>query len=104
MTAMGIPKRPDECADLQEIRAEIDRLDRQIVAGLGERARYVTAAAKFKTDASSVKASERLAAMLTRRRAWAEEEGLSADVIEKLFQDLVAYFIQKEMAEWNASR
>ena len=97
-------KRPEECNDIQDIRAEIDRLDRQILAALGERARYVTAASRFKTDEQSVKAPDRVAAMLARRRTWAEEEGLSPDVVEKLFRDLVAYFIARETTEWQASR
>lgn len=96
-------KRPEECTDIQEIRAGIDRLDREIIAAIGERARYVAAAAKFKRDEASVRAPDRVAAMLAQRRAWAQEEGLSADLIEKLFQDLVAYFVQREMAGWKAS-
>jgi isochorismate pyruvate lyase len=97
-------RRPDECTDIHEIRSEIDRLDRQMLALLGERARYVTAATRFKTDEQAVKAPDRLAAMLARRRAWAEEEALSPDVVERVFRDLVAYFIEREMAEWKTGR
>lgn len=97
-------KPPEDCADIQEIRTEIDRLDRQLLTTLGQRARYVAAAARFKTDVESVKAPERLTAMLARRRTWAEEEGLCPDVVEKMFRDLVAHFIDKELARWQGSR
>lgn len=44
-------KTPDEYENMPDIRAEFERLDRQIVALLGERFAYVKAASKFKTDA-----------------------------------------------------
>ncbi len=34
-------KQPDECISLQEIRAEIDWIDQQIIMALGERLAYV---------------------------------------------------------------
>ena len=96
-------KTPDQCESLVDIRAEIDRLDRQVVALLGQRFAYVKAASKFKTSETTVRASERLQAMLKRRRIWAEEEGLDADVIEKMYQDLVNHFIAEEMKHWKQS-
>ncbi len=58
------------------------------------------AAAKFKTNETSVKAPERFNTMLQQRRQWAEEAGLSPDVIEKVYQDLVNYFIEEELKHW----
>ena len=49
-----------------------------------------------------MKAPERFNAMLGQRRLWAEEEGLSPDAIEKMYRDLVEYFINEEMAKWKA--
>ena len=96
--------QPDECGGMDDIRAEIDRIDRAVVGLIGRRYQYVLAAAKFKTSATSVKAPERLTAMLARRREWAVEEGLNADMIEKLYADLVAHFIDEEMRRWKADR
>ena len=95
-------KKPDQCQNIIDIRAEIDRLDRQLIAILGQRFAYVKAAAGFKTRKSDVKAPERFQAMLQQRRIWAEEEGLNADVVEKLYQDLVNYFIEEEMNQWKS--
>ena len=89
-------KAPLACSDLQEIRVEIDEIDHRIIAALGERFGYVKAAARFKSDATSVSAPERVAAMMQQRRLWAEEEGLDPDVIERLFRDLVSYFTREE--------
>ena len=94
-------KSPDECESLQDIRAEIDRIDREVIAAFGRRFAYVKAAAKFKTSEATVKASDRFAAMLQQRREWAEEEGLNPDVIERLYRDLVTHFIEEELKQWK---
>ena len=95
-------KAPNECLNMQEIRAEIDAIDRQIINTFANRFEYVKAASKFKTSETSVKAPERFKSMLQQRRIWAEEEGLNPDVIEKLYQDLVNYFIEEELKHWQA--
>jgi isochorismate pyruvate lyase len=97
-------KSPEECEDMADIRAAIDRLDQEVVTLLGQRFAYVKAASKFKTSATTVRAPERLQAMLQQRRVWAEEVGLSADAIEKMYRDLVSYFIDEEMKRWQQDR
>src|SRR4051794_14669374 len=94
-------KSPEECASLDEVRAEIDRIDRSVVALIGERAGYVHAAARFKASEAAVAAPERQESMLRDRRAWAEEADLDPDLIEKLYRDLVAYFIVREREHWR---
>ncbi|MFE1745402.1 isochorismate lyase [Coleofasciculus sp. H7-2] len=93
---------PKDCSNLEEIREEIDRIDRQIIAAFGKRFEYVKAAATFKTSETSVKAPERVQSMLQQRRLWAEEQGLNPDVIEKLYQDLVNYFMAEELKHWQS--
>lgn len=97
-------KSPDQCSDIQDIRVEIDRLDRQIIGLLGERFAYVKAAAQFKSSLANVQAADRFRAMLQVRRQWAEAVGLSADAIEKMYRDLVTHFIQEETAAWQQSQ
>ena len=92
---------PAQCGNMDDIRAEIDLLDRAVVSLIGQRYQYVLAAAQFKTSASAVRAPERFAAMLAQRRQWAEQEGLNADAIERLFSDLVNHFIAEEMRHWQ---
>jgi isochorismate pyruvate lyase len=95
---------PQDCQSMAEIRTEIDALDRQIVALLGQRFEYVKAAAPFKTSLKDVQAQERFEAILRERRTWAEAEGLEADVIEKMYRDLVTYFIKAESEHWQDGR
>lgn len=95
---------PEQCENMIDIRAEIDRLDRQVVTLLGQRFAYVKAASKFKSSETTVKAPERFESMLEQRRVWAEEEGLNADAIEKMYRDLVNHFIDEEMKHWKKSK
>ncbi len=103
---MAIENRiaPDACRNMEEVRAEIDRIDRAIVGLLGERRRYVLAVSKFKTSETAVRAPERVNAMLAQRREWAAAEGLDPDVIGRLYTDLVNHSIEEEMKRWRSER
>ncbi|HEY9695360.1 MAG TPA: isochorismate lyase [Oculatellaceae cyanobacterium] len=94
-------KAPEQCHNIDEIRVQIDTLDKQVINLLGQRFGYVKAASKFKTSETSVRAPERFEAMLEQRRAWAEDAGLSPEAIEKMYRDLVNYFIEEEIKNWQ---
>lgn len=95
---------PDQCANLDEIRAGMDAIDREIVALIARRVAYVRTAAAFKTSSANVAAPERVAAVLKTRREWAEAAGLSGDAIENLYRDLVAYSVSEEHKQWLANQ
>ncbi|TAE28790.1 MAG: isochorismate lyase [Candidatus Kapaibacterium sp.] len=97
-------KTPEQCENISDIRTEIDRRDRQIIALLGERLSYVRAASQFKTSEASVRAVERVRSLLQDRRAWALEEGLDAELIEKMYRDLLNFFIEEELNDWKATK
>jgi isochorismate pyruvate lyase len=94
-------KLPERCANIEDVRLGIDTLDREIIALIGRRARYVAAAARYKTGEDSVRAPERRKAMLEARRRWAQEERLNPDVIEEVYETLVSYFVAREMDRWR---
>ena len=94
-------KSPEECRNIEDIREAIDQLDREIIGLIGMRAKYVHAAAQYKTSQSSVRASDRVQKMLQTRRTWAKEEGLFPDMIEELYRSMVNYFINQEMEQWE---
>lgn len=78
----------------------MDALDQQMIALIAKRVGYVRAAAKFKTSADAVAAPERVQAVLSTRRVWAEQAGLDGAVIEALYRDLVSYCISEEKKFW----
>jgi isochorismate pyruvate lyase len=95
------PKPPADCSSLDEIRAGMDAIDRQIIALIAKRVEYVREAAKFKTSVENVAAPERVEAVLKTRRAWAEAAGLDGEAIERLYRDLVAYSVSEEHKRWR---
>lgn len=86
---------------MTEIRAAIDEIDHEVIRLLGRRFDYVKAASAFKTSESEVRATNRFQTMLQQRRHWAQEEGLSADAVEKMYRDLVEHFIAEELEQWR---
>ena len=99
----GELKPPNECNSIEEIREAIDEIDHEIVAAIGHRFEYVKAIMRFKSTAEDVRAPQRYQAVLQQRRKWATEEGLDPDVVEKLYRDLIDYFIAHEMTTLEAS-
>ena len=95
-------KTPTDCNSLTDVRSAIDQVDEQIIALLGLRGDYVRSAARFKSSEAEVAAPERQAAMLQVRRGWARREKLDPDFIERLYRDMVGYFIDREMEHWKA--
>lgn len=96
-------KSPEECTTIDEVRQEIDRLDRTIIEALGHRFGYVKAVTRFKKSPVDVQAPARYAQVLSTRRTWAEEAGLNPDVIEQIYRDLLAYFIDEEMKQMSVN-
>ena len=97
-------RTPEACESLADVRAEIDAIDREVIALLGRRFGYVRAAARFKRSPDEVQAAERQRAMLADRREWASAAGLDPDVVEQMYRDLVRYFAAQELDHWQANR
>jgi isochorismate pyruvate lyase len=95
-------KKHDECANIQEVREEIDIIDREVIQALSKRFQYVIAAARFKTSEASVRSFDSFQAMLQQRREWAQASGLNPDVIENIYRDLVNYYIEEELKHYKS--
>lgn len=88
------------CASLGEVRDNIDRIDRQIVALMAERGKYVAEAGRFKADPSAVSAPARVEAIIVKVKALAREDGLAEPVAESAYRAMIAAFEDYERAEW----
>ena len=95
---------PEECGSLEEIRAGMDALDREIIRILARRVAYVKAAAKFKTSSAAVAAPDRVQKVLDTRREWAIEAGLDGEVVRALYRDIVTYCVGEEKKHWEKSQ
>ncbi len=88
---------PHECTNITEVREGIDNIDRDIIKLLSDRFGYVREVVKYKEQTSAgIEATDRRAAVISSRRKWAEEAGLNPDVIEKVYNTLIEYFIVEE--------
>ncbi len=87
------------CHSIEEVRSNIDRLDRQIVGLLAERGRYVAQAARFKATTQAVQAPQRVEQVIARVTTLAREAGADPSVTEQVYRAMIAAFIQAELAE-----
>lgn len=82
---------------LAEIRAGIDRLDREIVDALGRREALVRQAGRLKTDTDAVRAPDRVAQVIGTVRSLAAESGADPDVVEATYRAMIGAFIELEL-------
>ncbi len=94
------PKRPWECADMAQVRAEIDRIDDQMVASIAERFGYVDRAwqLKMKSTEGAVVAW-RIQQVIDRVKTQAAEKGLPPEMVEMVgaqWRNMIGWFVQYE--------
>ena len=86
-----------DCKTIEEVRENIDRIDREIVGLISQRSRYVGQAAKFKKSMQDVKAPARVEEIILKVRGLAVENHLDPDIIEKIYRTMIACFIDYEL-------
>jgi isochorismate pyruvate lyase len=89
-------KRPEECTTKQDIRSEIDRLDRELVRLLAERFTYVQRMAQLKQDPDEAYVQERIDDVLDKVAAKAEEAGLDPALVRDMWAKLMDWNIDYE--------
>jgi isochorismate pyruvate lyase len=89
----------EHCNSIEEVRANIDRIDRQIVALLAERGGYVKQAARFKQTADDVKAPQRVEQVIAKVTALSRGLGADPSVTEQVYRAMIAGFINAELVE-----
>lgn len=85
------------CRSMAEVRDGIDRLDREIVALLGERFRYIEAAARIKQDIEAIRDEARIDEVIANVRVFAEEEGVPPDIAAELYRMLIEASVSYEL-------
>lgn len=99
-----MPKMPDDCETMLDVRAGVDATDRELVALLDRRFGYMRAAARIKETRDTVRDEVRKAAVISNARSDAEERALPGDVIEDIWERLVEGSIAYELIEWDRLR
>ncbi|WJY18363.1 chorismate mutase [Alteriqipengyuania flavescens] len=99
-----MPKMPEDCTSMAEVREGVDATDRELVALLDRRFGYMRAAARIKPSREVVRDEDRKAAVITAARADAEARGLPAEEIAAIWETLVEASIAYELVEWDQLR
>lgn len=97
-------KNAAACESLEEVRAQIDRIDRRMVALIAERGSYVLRAASFKKSHADVPAPQRVEEVVRKVKGLAAELGANPAVVERVYREMIAAFIEVEIAEFTATR
>ncbi len=84
-------------SSLDEIRTNIDKIDKEIVILLSQRGEFVKQAARFKTTAANVKDSKRLEQIIEKVTSYAREIGFDPFTIVIIYRNMIEAFIQLEM-------
>ena len=88
---------PADCADMTEVRVEIDRIDRALVDLIAERFGYVERAWQIKlAEKAEASVPWRNQQVIDKVRARAADKGLSPDLCEALWRQMIGWFVQYE--------
>jgi isochorismate pyruvate lyase len=90
------PRKAKDCANMEEVRAEIDRIDAALVDLIGERFTFVDRAWQFKQSPAEARVPWRIQQVIDRVRARAAENGIPPELAEALWRQMIGWFIQYE--------
>lgn len=96
-----MPKWPENCETMEEVRAGVDQVDRELMALLARRFGYMDAAARIKSDRAAVRDEPRKAKVISAAMKEAAERGLPETVIGQMWEVLVEGSIAYEFARWD---
>lgn len=93
---MTAKKTPAECTSKEDVRDEIDRIDKALVTLFAERHSYVTRMAQLKNDPHDAFVPERIEAIIEKIRAQAEALQLDEDQAELIWRTLINWNVNYE--------
>ena len=85
-----------DCQNMTEVRAEIDRVDKALVDLLAERWTYVDRAWFFKKDPSEASVPWRNKDVIDKVKIRAAEKGMPPEMAESLGRSIIGWGIQYE--------
>jgi isochorismate pyruvate lyase len=90
------PRKAKDCSNMEEVRAEIDRIDQSLVDLIGERFTFVDRAWKLKQSPAEARVPWRIQQVIDKVRTRAAEKGLPPELAEALWRQMIGWFIQYE--------
>jgi isochorismate pyruvate lyase len=90
-------KIPRKFNNIEEVRKEIDEIDKAIIELIGERFSFIQEIVKYKSSVDEVYAKRRHNTVIAERREIAAKHNLDPDVIEKMYRIMMDYFIKEQL-------
>ncbi|MGV8996817.1 MAG: chorismate mutase [Parvibaculaceae bacterium] len=90
-----------KCHTMAEVRSEIDRIDRALVALLAERLTYIDQAGHIKGERSAVRDEPRIEDVVAKVVAEGETAGLPRRIAEPLWRLLIEKSIEHEFTVFD---
>lgn len=96
-----MPKQPEKCETMAEVREGVDAVDRDLVALLARRFEFMKAAARIKPDRDDVRDEPRKSKVIAAVMKDAKERGLPETVLAQMWEVLVEGSIAYEFVRWD---
>lgn len=93
-----------DCTNMTEVRAGVDAVDCELIALIVRRQAYMEAAARIKEDRAAVYDSVRIEDVVTKVKAEAVRQGLSVEIAEPVWREMIKRSIAYEFKAWDKMR
>jgi len=97
-------KPAKDCTTMTEVRLGVDSIDRELVALIARRQAYMEAAARIKEDRDAVYDSVRIEDVVAKVKAEAVKQGLSVEIAEPVWREMIKQSIAYEFKAWDKLR
>lgn len=94
----------DSLSTMRDVREQVDRIDRELIALLGRRFACMAAAARIKTDRDTVRDEARKAEVIANAQRSAAQAGVPVALVGALWEMLVESSIAYELELWDQRR
>lgn len=95
---------PETCQTMEQVRAGVDAVDRELVKLLAQRQGYMEAAARIKPNRAAVRDEGRIEQVMANVQALAWENGLSWQIAEPVWRTLIDACIAHEFEVFDQMR
>ena len=89
-------RKAQDCKNMDEVRVEIDRIDKELVDLMAERFTYVDRAWQLKSAPDDASVPWRIQQVIDKVRARAQQKALPPELAESLWRQMIGWFIQYE--------
>jgi isochorismate pyruvate lyase len=87
---------PDECKNMEDVRAEIDLLDEKLIGLLAERYSFVVRASQLKQSSAEALVPWRVEQVIEQVREHSNKVGVPPDLAEAVWRRMIDWFIGYE--------